>query len=79
MLMLKSGFGCRIGDHFYGMHGYADDCVLLSPDREGLQQMLNICKEYFDQNRITISTNIIANKSKTKCILFGSNATPYPI
>ena len=79
MLMLKSGFGCRIGDHFYGMHGYADDCVLLSPDREGLQQMLNICKEYFDENRITISTNIIANKSKTKCILFGSNATPYPI
>jgi len=80
LLMDKSGLGCRISEYFYGLHGYADDCVLLSPDRGGLQKMLDICKNYFDVNKITISTNIIASKSKTKCILFGSrNETPFPI
>ena len=67
--MLKnSGLGCKIGPHYYGMQGYADDCALLSPDRDSLQKMLDLCKSYFDSVKITISTNVIIAKSKTKCI-----------
>ena len=62
------------------MEGYADDCAILSPDRDGLQKMVNICKEYFDSIKISISTNIIVKKSKTKCIAFGlKTLTPEPI
>ena len=68
ILLKNSSLGCWIGPHFYGIEGYADDCPLLSPDRAGLQKMLNICKEYFDLFKIKISTNVIVKKSKTKCI-----------
>ena len=47
-ILENSNLGCHIGPYFYGLAGYADDCALLSPDREGLQKILNICKEYFD-------------------------------
>ena len=65
-ILKDSGFGCWIGPYFYGIGGYADDLALLSPDRFGLQNMLDICKEYFDQYKITISTNAILAKTKTK-------------
>ena len=41
--------------------------------------MLNICKTYFDKHKITISTNVIVTKTKTKCIIFGSKEVPAPI
>ena len=41
--------------------------------------MLDICKLYFDEHKITISTNIVVAKSKTKCIAFGSKLEPIPI
>ena len=42
--------------------------------------MVDMCKEYFDSIKITISTNIIVKKSKTKCIAFGlKTLTPEPI
>ena len=78
-LLEKSNFGCRIGPHYYGISCYADDCGLLSPDCYGLQRMLDICKDYFDKHKITISTNIIVKKSKTKCIAFGTNIIPVNI
>ena len=55
-ILKKSNLGCYINKHFYGMSGYADDCAILSPDREGLQKMLNKCKDYFDEHKIIIST-----------------------
>ena len=78
VILNNSGLGCRIGPHFYGIQGYADDCALLSPDHHGLQQMLNICKTYFDQHKRTISTNVIVSKTKTKCIVFRSKEVPAP-
>ena len=79
LLLEKSGFGCKIGPHYYGVEGYADDCALLSPDCYCLQRMLDICKDYFDLHKSTISTNIVVAKSKTKCIAFGSQLEPIPI
>ena len=36
----KSGFGCYIGDLFLGVVAYCDDFLLLSPTRNGLQNLL---------------------------------------
>ena len=74
--MKASGFGCYIDDLFYGLLGYADDCALLSPSREGLQKMLNICIKYFQDHGIKISVNVIESKSKTKCLAFNSTLNP---
>ena len=79
IILEKSNLGCHIGPHFFGLAGYADDCAILSPDREGLQKMLNICKEYFDEHKIIISTNTDLKKSKTKCLAFGSKIEPVKI
>ena len=79
MLLKNSGVGCWIGPHYYGIQCYADDCALLSPDLAGLQKMMDICKKYFDNHKISISTNIDLKKSKTKCIAFGTKATLAPI
>ena len=79
IILKNSGLGCKIGPHYYGMQGYADDCALLSPDCDSLQKMLDLCKNYFDSVKITISTNVIIAKSKTKCIAFGAKFTPPPI
>ena len=65
-----SGFGCHVGDEFYGALAYADDIALLCPSRTGLQEMLNICKTYFDIHKIVISTNPDIKKTKTKCLYF---------
>ena len=71
LLMLKlekSGLGCHVNNHYYGSAAYADDIILLSPSRNGLQSMFTMCEEYFMDHRITISTNNDVKKSKTKCI-----------
>ena len=44
--------------------------------------MFTICEEYFNDHRITISTNTDVKKSKTKCIYFSHNRSkemPAPI
>ena len=41
-----SGFGCDIIRILIACIFFADDVVLLSPSRHGLQQMLNICVSY---------------------------------
>ena len=41
--------------------------------------MLNICKEYFDKLKITISTNVDLKKTKTKCMAFGIKTELAPI
>ena len=71
-----SGLGCHIDNYFYGLFGYADDCALLSPSREGLQLMLDICAKYFSDHGINISVNEILEKSKTKCMAFNIGINP---
>ena len=76
LIMKDSGLGCYIDDYFYGLFGYADDCALLSPSREGLQLMLNICVKYFSDHGIKISADVITEKSKTKCLAFNITVVP---
>ena len=70
MSLESSGLDCNIGNYFYGASAYADDIILLSPTRSGLQDMFNICYQYFKDHDITISTHPDPCKSKTKCIFF---------
>ena len=67
-ILKNSELGCTIDEFYYGFLGYADDCALLSPSRQTLQKMLDICETYFTQHGIKISTNTILKKSKTKCL-----------
>ena len=47
LLRLKDrGYGCHIGNVFYGALSYADDVILLSPTLCGMNQMLSICELY---------------------------------
>ena len=71
-ILANSGFGCHINDLYYGIFGYADDLVLLSPDRSGLQHMLNITSDFLNSIGLKISVNHEnPSKSKTKCVVFG--------
>ena len=62
---------------FYGLIGYADDLVILSPDLQGLQNMLNITKSFLENLGLKISINQVnPGKSKTKCMVFGRKNDP---
>ena len=39
-LIEKAGLGCRAGNQFFGIFGYADDLILMSASRTGLQLLL---------------------------------------
>ena len=38
--------GCHIGGYWFGGCGYADDLILLAPNIEVLQSMLQLCQQY---------------------------------
>ena len=45
----NSGLGCTIGGLYFGSFGYADDIILLTPSRESLQLMLDLCEKYAEE------------------------------
>ena len=69
-LLRKTGLGCHIHGVFYGALIYADDIILLSASRNGLQAMVNVCHEFALSRNLKFGTHKDASKSKTKCILF---------
>ena len=76
-LLSCSGFGCYINNMFYGLVGYADDLVLLSPDLQGLQILFNKTKTFLENLGLKISINVEnPEKSKTKCMVFGTKKNP---
>ena len=70
VLLRQSGFGCRLDTFYYGVLGYADDLLLLSASRSGLQAMVSICERFARLRRLKFSTNANPAQSKTKCIIF---------
>ena len=62
------GLGCMVGQTYFGVLCYADDVTLLSPTRNGLQQMLEVCEKFGEQH------NIKYNPKKTVCMCFGPNS-----
>ena len=69
-LLRRSGLGCHISSIFYACFGYADDLLLLSASRSGLQELVKICENFAKKKGLKFSTNIDPVKSKTKCIIF---------
>ena len=72
--------GCHIGGLWYGACGYADDLIMLAPNREVLQKMLAICERYGKEHNLVFSTDPVPRLSKTKCMYFcgRSNNVQYP-
>lgn len=76
-ILTESGLGCFINNYYYGLLGYADDLVLLSPSRIGLQRMVDITHDFLDSLGLKISVNHVdISKSKTKCVAFGLKRDP---
>ena len=47
LVKLREGrFGCYIGHLFLGVVTYCDDFLLLSPTRNGLQNLLQLCEKF---------------------------------
>ena len=49
MRLHHSGYGCRLGPHFVGAVGYADDMCILSLTPYGLKTMVSICEAYANE------------------------------
>ena len=45
-ILKKLGVGCHIIDYFIACLLFADDMSLISPTREALQRLLDICASY---------------------------------
>ena len=45
-LLRKLGLGCRIDRQYYGVLAYADDLLLMSASRSGLQAMVSTCERF---------------------------------
>ena len=69
-ILRRSGLGCRIDSFYYGVLGYADDLLLMSASRTGLQAMVSICEKFAKLRKLKFSTNDDPVKSKTKCLIF---------
>ena len=69
-ILRKSGLGCTIYGVFLGAFIYADDILLLSCSRSGLQEMVNMCNVFVKKLNLKFGTNPVPENSKTKCIIF---------
>ena len=65
--LMKFNIGCKIGNSFLCVFGYADDLTLLCLSLAGLKQMLNVCEDYAKE------FNILFNASKSKLMHFRKN------
>ena len=70
LVLKRSRLGCEIDGIYFGILVYADDILLLSASRMGLQSMVNICERFTSERNMKFATNQDPVKSKTKCIAF---------
>ena len=73
-ILRKSGLGCHISQVFLACYGYADDLMLLSASKSGLQEMINICEKFAKKKNLKFSTDPNPSKSKTKGVIFSKKA-----
>ena len=71
LIILKdSRLGCYIDGVFVGAFVFADDILLLSASRPGLQSLVDKCQKFASQRNLKFGTSPNQQKSKTKCIVF---------
>ena len=64
--ILRNRSGCKIANLFSGAFSYADDLLLISPSRSGLQDMINLTEQYATEHKIGFSTNPNPEKARPK-------------
>ena len=69
-ILRSSGFGCYIHGVFLGAFIFADDIMLLSASRSGLQCLVDTCQKFVARKNLKFGTSPDPDKSKTKCIVF---------
>ena len=74
-ILKRSKLGCTIDGIYFGVLIYADDILLLSASRMGLQSMVTICEKFASDRNLTFGTNPNPSKSKSKCIAFSKKAS----
>ena len=57
-LLRCSTIGFQIQGFYMGIWVYADDIILLSPSRTGLQEMVKICENFAKATKLKSITNI---------------------
>ena len=77
-ILRRKRIGCHINGFFLGAFLFADDIILLSASRNGLQTMVNTCDEFAKSRNLSFGTNPVASKSKTKCLLFSKKVKEDP-
>ena len=70
VLLRQARIGCHIDGVFFGAVVFADDVLLLSASRSGLQAMVDLCHDFAAKKNLKFGTNPDPVKSKTKCIVF---------
>ena len=75
----KKREGCWFKNSYVGIIVYADDIILLSLFIDELQIIINDCFHYAHEHNVEFSSNILAQKSKTKYIAFLINKRTLPI
>ena len=70
MRLRHSGHGCRIGPHFVGAVGYADNMCILSLTPFGLRTVVSICEAYSNEYCIE------SNGSKCEMLIFCRQPLP---
>ena len=70
------GLGCHIGNIFVASILFADDIILVSPNRKGAQLMLTTCERSAKENVITFSMDPCLTKSKTKAMWVTGSTKP---
>ena len=77
------GIGCHIACMYMGVVAYANDIVLLAPNRNAARNMLATCEKYAIANNIMFSTDVNPNKSKSKALYVvghkGNSGKPAPL
>ena len=48
----RDGVGCHIGEVFLGVMAYADDLILLAPNRAAASQMLGTCEAWAKESNV---------------------------
>ena len=56
-ILRRSQLGCHIQGIFYGILVYADDILLLSASRGGLQEMVRLCEGFVATRNLKFGTN----------------------
>ena len=70
----KLGVGCHVGETFVGAIAWADDFLLLAPNREAMQMMLNLATDFSVRHNLEFSCDPDPAKSKSKAIfMIGRN------